>query len=201
MDARDLFLEQHAAVHSAAVGGNKMSAAERTFGGLTDDQMRVRPREDLNSIAWLMFHIARAEDIMLNPVLAGRSQVCDDAWLKRLGITRRDFGIGMTSAEVTDLTRQIDVAALREYRDAVGKRTREIVGGFKDQDWQGSVAEPAMQRAAGEGAFGARSEMLVKIFSGRPRSAILSGIALFHSQGHMGEATTVRTAGGFGPGV
>jgi hypothetical protein len=44
MDIRDLFLEQHAAVHSAAVGGNKASAAERTFTGLSDEQMRVRPR-------------------------------------------------------------------------------------------------------------------------------------------------------------
>jgi len=26
MDARDLFLDQHAAMHSAAVAGNKMSA-------------------------------------------------------------------------------------------------------------------------------------------------------------------------------
>jgi hypothetical protein len=26
MDGRDLFLEQHAAMHSVAVGGNKMSA-------------------------------------------------------------------------------------------------------------------------------------------------------------------------------
>jgi hypothetical protein len=42
MDARELFLDQHAAVHSAAVGGNKMSAAERAFAGLTDEQMRVR---------------------------------------------------------------------------------------------------------------------------------------------------------------
>src|SRR5687767_11827702 len=131
MDARDLFLAQHAAVHSAAVGGNPASAAERTFGGLTDDQMRVRPREDLNSIAWIMWHIARAEDIMLNAVLNDRPQVLDDAWLTRLNIARRDFGIGMKSDEVTALTRQIDVGALREYRDAVGTRTRELVGAYK----------------------------------------------------------------------
>ena len=124
MDARDLFLEQHAAVHSAAVGGNKASAAERTLGGLTDEQLRTRPRADLNSIAWLVWHIARAEDIFLNPVLGGRAQVFDDGWAKKLGITRRDFGIGMTSAEVDDLTRSIDLGALREYRDAVGLRTR-----------------------------------------------------------------------------
>ena len=102
MDARDLFLDQHAAVHSAAVAGNKMSAAERAFGGLSDEQMRVRPREDLNSLAWLMWHVARAEDIMVNQVLSGRAQIFEDGWAKRLGITRRDFGIGMTSAEVTE---------------------------------------------------------------------------------------------------
>jgi len=201
VDARDLFLDQHAGVQSAAVGGNKMSAAERTFGGLTEEQMRARPREDLNSLAWLMWHIARAEDIFLNPVLSGRSQVLDDAWLKRLAVTRRDFGIGMSKPEVTELTGQIDVGALREYRDAVGRRTREIVGGFRDQDWQGETQAAALERAAGEGAFGTRGEMLVKVFSGRPRAAILSGLALFHPTGHMGEAVTVRTAGGFGTGV
>jgi hypothetical protein len=201
MDARDMFLQQHSAVHSAAVGGNKVSAAERTLTGLSDEQMRVRPREDLNSIAWLVWHIARAEDIMVSRVLAGRPQVFDDAWAKRLGITRRDFGIGMSSAEVSELTRQIDLGALREYRDAVGLRTRAVVGGFKDQDWQGEVSAPALEQAAAEGAFGARTEPMVKAFTGRPRAMLLSGIALFHPAGHLGEAVTVRGAGGFGTGV
>jgi hypothetical protein len=201
MDARDLFLEQHAAVHSAAVGGNRASAAERTFGGLTDDQMRMRPRDDLNSVAWLMWHIARAEDVFVNRILAGRAQVFDDAWAARLGVDRRDFGIGMTSAEVTALTRAIDLGALREYRDAVGRRTREIVSGFRPEDWQGQTTAPDLERAAGDGAFGTRSEMLTKVFAARPRSALLSGIALFHPSGHMGEANTVRTAGGFGLGI
>ena len=201
MDARDLFLTQHAAMHSAAVGGNTMSAAERTFGGLTDEQMRVRPRDDLNSLAWLMWHIARTEDVMVNGVLAGRSPVFDDAWIKRLGITRREIGTGMTSAEVTELTRQIDLGALREYRDAVGRRTREVVGGFTDQDWQGEVTAERMERMAAEGAFGSRRDLLVKAFTGRPRAMVLSGIGLFHAAAHMGEANTVRTAGGFGSGI
>ena len=201
MDARDLFLDQHAVMHSTAVGGNKMSSAERTFAGLTDAQMRVRPREDLNSLAWLMWHIARAEDIIVNTVLAGRAQVFDDAWMKRLGVTRRDFGIGMSSAEVTELTAQIEPGALREYRDAVGTRTREVVGGFKPQDWDGTVSAETVQRAAADGGFGARTEALSKAFPGRPRTLVLSGIALFHSAGHMGEATTVRAAGGFGTGI
>jgi hypothetical protein len=148
-----------------------------------------------------MFHIARAEDIFVNAILTGRSQVADDGWLGKLGITRRDFGIGMTTSEVTELTRQIDVAALREYRDAVGLRTREIVGGFGAPDWEGSVAAEAVERAASQGAFGTRADGIVKAFAGRPRAGLLSGIALFHSSGHMGEAITVRTAGGFGTGI
>ncbi len=201
MDVRELFLNQHALMHSAAVGGNKMSAAERTFTGLADDQMRIRPREDLNSLAWLLWHIARVEDSIVNRMLAGRPQVFDETWMKRLGITRRDFGTGMTSAEVTELTRQIDLGPFRGYRDAVGLRTREVVGGFKPQDWEGEVTTEAVARTATEGAFGVRTEMLSKVFPGRPRAMVLSGIALFHSSGHMGEAATVRTAGGFGSGI
>jgi DinB family protein len=201
MDARDLFLDQHAAMHSAAVGGNPMSVAERTFTGLSDEQMRVRPREDLNSLAWLLWHIARAEDVFLNPVLTGRPQVFDDAWAKRLGVSRRDFGIGMSSPEVTEVTRQIDVGALREYRDAVGHATRDIVGAFTPEDWTGVATAEAVQRAADQGAFGARTEAAVKALTGRPRKALLSGIAIFHASGHMGEAATVRTAGGFGSGI
>ena len=201
MNAKDLFLTQHAAVQSLAVGGNPASAAERAFGGLSDDQMRVRPREDLNSLAWILWHIARAEDIFVNAMITERSQVWDDAWGKRLGVARRDFGIGMTSVEVSELTRAIDLAAAREYRDAVGRRTREIIGGFKDTDWAGELAVPAVQKAAADGAFGSRGEQMVKVFTGRPRAAVLSGIALFHPAGHLGEAVTVRSAGGFGTGI
>jgi hypothetical protein len=145
-----------------------------------------------------MWHIARAEDIFVNVVLGGRAQVVDDGWAGKLGVTRRDFGIGMTSAEVTELTRQIDLAALREYRDAVGRRTREFVEGF---DWDGTIAAEAMEKAAAQGGFGVRTDGVVKIFTGRPRPAILSGIALMHPATHIGEAATVRSAGGFGTGV
>ncbi len=155
MDVRDLFLAQHAAVHSAAVGGNPASAAERTFGGLTDDQMRVRPREDLNSLAWIMWHIARAEDIMLNPVLTSRAQVLDDAWLKRLNIARRDFGIGMKSDEVTDAHARrstsgpcastVTPSASARARSSAPSRTRTGTATSRRR---------ALEKAAAQGAFG-----------------------------------------------
>jgi hypothetical protein len=208
MDARGLFLMQHAAMHSATVGEPESTAtrplwsvADRTFGGLSDEQMRVRPRADLNSLAWILWHIARAEDVFVNPVLAGCDQVFDDAWMRRLKVTRRDLGFAMTTEEVTELTGAIDIDALREYRDAVGRRTRELVCRFGDKDWTGDVTAAELERAASQDAFGPRTDFVVSVFSGRPRAGLLSYIGVSHPSGHMGEAVTVRGAGGFGRGI
>lgn len=201
MDARDLLLDEHGRMHAATVTGEKGTLAERTFGGLSDDQMRVRPREDLNSLAWLMWHIARAEDIFANIILSGRDQVVDDGWLPRLKISRRDFGIGMSKPEVAELTAQVDVAALRDYRDAVGRRTQEVIRGFGPADWQGELQAPVLEKAASLGCFGPKGEMVAKAFTGRPRIGILGGLLVTHAAMHMGEAQTVRTAGGFGSGI
>lgn len=201
MDARELLLDEHGRMHAIGVTGDKGTLAERTFGGLSDEQMRVRPREDLNSLAWLMWHIARAEDIFAGVILSGRDQIMDHGWLARLKTSRRDFGIGMTKAEVAELTSQVDVAALREYRDAVGRRTQEIIRGFGPADWQGELQAPALEKAAALGCFGAKGELVAKAFTGRPRVGILGGLLVTHAAMHMGEAQTVRTAGGFGSGI
>lgn len=201
MDARDLLLDEHGRMHAATLTGDKGTLAERTFGGLTDEQMRVRPREDLNSLAWLMWHIARAEDIFSNIILSGRNQVVDDGWLARLKVSRPDFGIGMTKPEVAALTSQVDVTALRDYRDAVGRRTQEVIRGFGPSDWQGELQAPALEKAAALGCFGPNGAMVAKAFTGRPRVGILGGLLVTHAAMHMGEAQTVRTAGGFGSGI
>jgi len=95
----------------------------------------------------------------------------------------------------------VDVAALRDYRDAVGRRTREIVGAYGPKDLEGEIDAAAVERAAVLGCFGERTEALTKAFTGRPRRAVLSGIVVIHSAMHMGEGATVRTAGGFGAGI
>src|SRR5690349_6343758 len=107
MDARQLFLHQHAHVHSAAVAAVKGDDAledlglgsleAELLGGLIDEHLRLRPGAGLNSIAWLLWHMARCEDLGMNVLLADRAQVLDDGrWLAALGVSRRDIGTSMT---------------------------------------------------------------------------------------------------------
>jgi hypothetical protein len=204
MDSVDFFLVQHASVHSAEVGGEP-SYFDRVLGGLADDELRVRPAKGVNSIVWLLWHMARVEDASVNLVVADGRQVLDDAWLRRLAISWRHIGTGMTDDEVSELTRRADVAAVRAYRDAVGRRTREVVRTLAPSAWDEPVARADTARAAAAGAFGPRTGWVegegFKPWQDQSRAARLSGAALRHTAMHLGEAVTVRGLAGRGLGI
>jgi hypothetical protein len=95
MDAIEFFALHHERLH--------MQVTRDFLQGLSDEQMRLRPN-GLNSIAWLVWHMARYEDI-LNLLLVGRPQVLDEEhWLPRLQVSMRDVGTGMGDDEVSDLS-------------------------------------------------------------------------------------------------
>ncbi len=124
IDALAFFLAQHARLHLADMGEER-PLAERVFGGLTDEQLRLRPAKGSNSLAWLLWHMARTEDAAVNAVVANRRQVFDEGWAERLKVPRRDIGTGMTEDAVADLTARIDLSVVKAYRSAVGRRTQE----------------------------------------------------------------------------
>ena len=145
------FLRQHAAVHASDVGGASLVA--RVFGELSDEQMRMRPGPRLNSLVWLLWHMARTEDAAVNPVVAARDQVLDEDWLRRMNVPQRTIGTGMTSDEVTEMSARADIAAVRAYRAAVGRRTQEVVRTLHPEAWDEIVEAPDIRRAAAAGAF------------------------------------------------
>jgi len=67
MDAREFFLERHRNLHTAVFG----QILER----VPQEQFRVRPHPELNSLAWVLWHVARCEDVSVNRVVADRPQV------------------------------------------------------------------------------------------------------------------------------
>jgi len=199
VNARDIVLLQHARLHSAAVGHPRDgSVADRFLGGLTDEQMRMRPAPHMNSVVWLLWHMARAEDVFINIVIRRGIQILDDQWMKRLRIGWRDIGTGMTESEVAALSEQIDLAVVTEYRNAVGESVRQFVADLRPDDWTGNVDASDMQRAVDQGAFGPNAGWLETAFQGRSRAGVLSFLTVIHNAEHLGEALTVRSLAGLG---
>jgi hypothetical protein len=196
MDAITFFLGDHARVHSHGVGGAEGNAfiEDAVLGGLTDEQLRARPGEGLNSIGWLVWHLARTEDMAVNLVIAGRKQVLeDDGWLERLGLTRQDIGTGMSDDEVTEFTQQADMQAIRDYRVAVGKRTREVVQSMRPEQLDEIVDTAHIDRAFSEGSIDERAQWLRGFVGGKTKAFVLGHSCSGHGYMHIGEIMCLRS--------
>ena len=199
MDTVSFFLVTHADLHSREVAGRD-TYFDRIFGSLSDDVMRVRPGKGLNSLVWLLWHMARTEDASVNLVVTNGRQVFDDDWIRRMNAPWRVIGTGMTDDEVGELTTRSDVAAVRAYRDAVGRRTQEVVRALRPDAWDEPVAFADTARANAAGVFrtGWQDGVGYRGWQDQSRGARLNGGALRHNAMHMGEAITARGLAGFG---
>ena len=195
MDLLTFFLRQHAAVHASDVSGH-VFPSQRIFGELSDDQMRMRPGKGLNSLIWLLWHMARTEDAAVNPVVAGRGQVLDDEWMRRMNVPWRIIGTGMTDAEVAEMTARADVAGVRAYRSAVGRRTQEVVAALPAEAWDEVIEVEDIRRGAAVGAFRDWVEGMKYPWLGWTRGEQLASSALRHNSAHVGEAVTIRSLAG-----
>src|SRR5262245_1901484 len=155
--------------------------------------MRARPGAGLNSLVWLLGHMARTEDVAVNLVVAGQDQVLDADWMRRMNAPWRIIGTGMTEDEVAQVSARADVGAVRAYRSAVGLRTREVVSGLDPEAWGEIVAVDDLRRGAAEGAFRDWVEGQPYPWLGWARGDQLASSALLHNAAHIGEAATIRS--------
>ncbi len=128
--AVDLFLSQHAMVHRAEMSDMGLhSFADEVWQDASDDIVRCVPPKFEHSIAWIIWHLARIEDMTMNGLLAGKPQIFhQEGWPARLNITVQHSGnVVMDDADVIELSQMIDIDALKSYRLAVGRSTREKV--------------------------------------------------------------------------
>jgi hypothetical protein len=194
---RQLFFQQHAAVHGPAVADLGFSYEDLVLGGLSDAQMRLRPAENLNSLAWLVWHITRCEDVAINVAIADRPQVLDDGWASKLGVERDDIGTGMTPREVAELSEQVDLDALLSYRHAVGRQTREVIASIDDSLIEGAVDADRYRRAAVLGDHAGWVDDFWAPWHGTDFLFLAAG----HCYQHWGEAITIRSISGVGLGL
>lgn len=193
-EAIRLFLSQHAMVHSAAMAqAGGWSFEDEVLEGLSADQVRCQPSEGMNSIAWLIWHMARIEDVTMNILVAGRPQVLTEAnWLAQLGVTRRDVGTSMNETEVAEFTQRVDLSALRSYRVAVGRSTRQVVSALQPAELRERIDPTSVQDLLSTGALAEAAHVLAEVWGGRRKSGMLTMPATRHNFTHLNEARAIR---------
>ncbi len=101
---------------------------------LDDDQLTHRPGPDANSIAWLLWHLARVQDDHVADV-AGLEQVWTaQGYAERFGLPfdTGDIGYGQTSEEVGQVRASADLLAA--YLSAVHAQTVAFLETVTDDD-------------------------------------------------------------------
>ncbi|RAV18008.1 hypothetical protein DQP55_00495 [Mycolicibacterium sp. GF69] len=100
---------------------------ENLTDGLTDETAFFRPTSTANSIAWLIWHSARQQDVQISDI-AGTEQVwLRDGWVDRFGLDlpRDDMGYGHSPEDVDRVRVSADLLA--GYAHAVHKATLEYI--------------------------------------------------------------------------
>ena len=161
---------------------------------LRDEQVRRPPCPGVNTLTWLVWHMARVEDIGINRFVSDGEQVFDDGdWAKRLGVARRDFGTGMTPDEVLDLSARIEVEALHAYWDAVEDRTVAVVQSLHPEDLDTILDASHVYRVFDHDEVVRPDALWVRDYmEGQPRGFFLIHLGLTHIFVHRGEALAIR---------
>ena len=110
-------------------------AVRRAVDGLTPDQLAFRPDGGANSIAWLIWHLARVQDDHLADVMGTEQVWTSRGWVQRfaLPLEPSDTGYGHTADEV-GAVRVESAGLLIGYCTAVHQETVRYVGGLGDDD-------------------------------------------------------------------
>lgn len=193
-DAIQVFLEQHAAVHAAEISGRQAwSLQDEVLDGLSHAQIRTILRPGENSIAWLLWHTTRIEDITLNCLVFERPQLLAGSdWEARLGLHSRDVGASMDEEQVAELSARVSVMALKEYRAAVGRSTRSGVPGLMPDQLKEVVETASIQRFLQEGSISEKGKWLAEYYQGRTKGFFLTRTATSHNFIHLMEARRIR---------
>ena len=192
--AVDLFLQQHAKVHSgimSAVGS--LSFEDEVINDMTDNQIRCIPDRMDHSIVWILWHLARIEDVTMNMLVAGSKQVFDRGkWLGKLKVSLIHTGNAMSIREITELSNRIDIVQLRKYRVAVGRQTEKIVKQLDSAKIDQKVSSTRLDLILQERAVIEDAKGLISYWSKRTIAGLLLMPPTRHCFIHLNEALKIK---------
>lgn len=193
--AIELFLSQHAMVHAAKMSGMGLwSFADEVLEGMSESALRCVPPGMEHSVVWLLWHLARIEDMTMNVLLAGKPQVFQQGdWSARLGITQRHSGnVVMDENDAREFSQRIDVKALLQYRIAVGRSTRRAVQKLKADELKQKIDLARLQSLLEDGSVLPEAIGLLEYWGSLTKAGLLLMPPTRHNFIHLNEALRIK---------
>ena len=189
-----LFLTQHAMLHAAEMSSKGLwSFEDEVWTGLSADQLRRIPPGQEHSLAWLAWHITRIEDITMNLLVAGHPQLFRrDGWQARLKIAAADTGNAGSPGDIARLSDEIDLEALKAYRQAVGCSTRKIAQDLRPGQFKDRVDPARLAQIMTQGALTPAAHDILDYWGGLTIAGLLLMPPTRHTFIHWNEALRVR---------
>lgn len=160
---------------------------------LSEADIRKQP-VDMNSIAWNIWHMARAEDVGMNRLVTDGQQVFDQSnWMQKLNIDIRHFGTGMTTEEVSLLSANIDLEGLKNYHEAVGVQTMEVFEQLPELSLEENLDKDYLHKVMiDEGVLHENAFWVEAFYQTKKRAWFLAHMGLTHSFEHLGQIMVIR---------
>jgi hypothetical protein len=187
MDLSQIFIERYDPLCNFYLAG--------FWESVPHDLMRQRPHPQINSIAWILWHLARVEDAGLNRFVVDGEQVLDEEpWMERMRLPWRHNGGEMSFVEVDELSQQVDLPALQAYSQAVQRRTRHIVSLLTLDDLDAVMEADQLRKIMiDEGLAHAQAEGYIQNYLGWSKGKCLMSFGLTHAYQHVGEIEVIAS--------
>ncbi|WP_044478945.1 DinB family protein [Paenibacillus antibioticophila] len=192
-----LFLSQHSLLHSSKMSNSPVTTLEDDLlKDLMEESFRKYPVEapdTRNSIVWHVWHVTRIEDMTMNILVAEGDQVLHTYnWAKKLKVDYPHSGNEMTEIEIADLSENIDINALLEYRIEVGRKTREIVSHLLPGEFRNKVDAGRIDNLKEQNAVKREASWLLEYWGNKTIAGLILMPATRHIFLHLNKSIRIK---------
>lgn len=193
--AIELFLKQHSLLHSSRMSNSPIATLEdELVRDLSEETYRKYPvttPDTKNSIVWHIWHITRIEDMTMNVLVNNNKQVLY-GWYKQLNVSYPHSGNDMTEDEIADLSANINISSLLEYRIEVGRKTRKIVSGLQPGEFRQKVDGARIEELKEQSAVKKKSSWLLEYWSKKTIAGLILMPATRHIYLHLNKSIRIK---------
>ena len=190
MDLRQWMIDDHAGV----LGRFEQAIAPH----VPVERWTERVDDGGSSIAALLYHLCRHQDLAVNVVVRGTAAVWD-AHVDALGVADLPATGGLSESEDPELTARLEPAALIAYAGDVHATTRRWLTDSDPLDTALDSVPPTATRLEDAGVSAAAVPWLHAMWSDKTAGWLVQWPGIGHGHAHVGEATSIRNRMGLSP--